>query len=100
MKIRSGHAALLLALFLATGAGNATPQTGDVPLLGTEGTIDSISLKRNTIVVMDLARTLAPGYTVVGPKGKVRSAFNLKPGTPVRLELDAQGRVKRIIMRK
>jgi len=71
-----------------------------VPKIGTQGQIDFISLRQGLIVVMDMERRLAPGYVVVDKKGKRISAFNLKQGVPVQLQLNDSGQVIRITVMK
>lgn len=93
----------LIALLILPVAGQnqAAPSAPRKPVpIGMEGPIDFLSLKQGRIVVMDFARRLAPGYQVVDSSGKERSAFNLRPGTRVRLELDARGQVRRITILK
>lgn len=101
MKLPQVSVAILLISYMISSPSLAAPnQNRDTPTLGVQGPVDSISIKRGTIVVMDFARQLAPGYKVADSKGKEVSAFNVRPGTPVRLELDTRGRVKRIIIQK
>ena len=88
---------LVTACFQLSGAAFAQRE---MPQLGTQGQIDSISLKQGLIVVSDRERRMAPGYKVVDSKGKRISAFNLKPGVKVKLELDKSGQVTRVTILK
>ncbi len=96
----TGLALAIGLLSFSLFAASPTTARPDVPLLGSQGKVDGVSLKQKVIVVQDIARHLAPNYEVVDHKGRRVSAFNVRRGTPVRLELDRQGRVARIIIQR
>ncbi len=100
MSIGTGLALAIGLVSFSLFAASPTALKQDIPLLGTQGKVEGISLKKKVIVVQDMTRFLAPNYEVVDRKGRRVSAFNVRRGTPVQLELDRQGRVARIIIQR
>jgi len=93
-KLLSG---LLLVMIMTSAVAASNTKR---PKIGMEGPVDAFSVKSREIVVMDFARRLAPNFVVVDRKGKVVSAFQIGKGTPVKLELNKQNEVQRIILLK
>ena len=65
-----------------------------------EGYVDSISLTTGDIVVDDSGFKLATNYKVLNTKGKSVSAFDVRKGRYVRITIDADGRVSKILVLK
>ena len=65
-----------------------------------EGHVDFISLKTGDIVVDDSGFRLATNYKVYNAKGKSLSAFEVRKGRYVRITINADGRVSKILVLK